>query len=83
MSGDGLEKTVIDLLAIKDKHSLDNDKFLLLLGLVNLMSIIDLLEARNAGGGQGARTSRHQEMVPFLGMFSGPKNRVAAEGVLK
>jgi len=83
MPGDDLEKRVIDLLAIKDKHGLDNDKFLLLLGLVNLMSIIDLLEARNASGGQGSRTSRTQEMVPFLGMFSGPKSRVVAEGVQK
>ncbi len=83
MLDDSLEKRIIELLEIKGKHNLDNDKFLLLMGLVNLMGIINLLEVRAAGCTQGSRASRHQEMVPFLGMFGGPKVRVPADSTQK
>lgn len=75
-----------ELLEIKGKHNLDNDQFLLFMGLTNLMGIINLLEVRVTGGakGNGARRSPSpQEMVPFLGMFGGPKVRGQADGVAK
>ncbi len=82
MPADGLEKRIIELLEIKDKHSIGNDKFLLLMSLVNLMGIINLLEMRAAGNAQESR-GRPQEMVPFLGMFGGPKGKVPADSVQK
>jgi hypothetical protein len=83
MPGDDLEKRMNELLEIKDKHNLDNEKFLLFMSLVNLMGIVNLLETRAAGGVQGSRTSRPQDAVPFLGMFGGPKGRVPADGTQK
>ncbi|SFR04346.1 hypothetical protein [Desulfoscipio geothermicus] len=73
----GLEKRLVDLLEIKKKHDLENDKFLLLLGMVNLMGIINMLEERtaDAGPGRGARRPpAPSEMAPLMGMF-GPKGK--------
>ncbi|MCL2337421.1 MAG: hypothetical protein FWC60_08380 [Firmicutes bacterium] len=41
-----LEQMLINLLDIKNKHKLDNNSFMVLLGLVNLMGIINLMEGR-------------------------------------
>ncbi len=83
MTDQGLEKRITGLLEIKDNYNLDNDKFLLFMGLVNLMNIINLLEVRTAGHAQGSRAGHHQEMAPFLGMFGSPKARVPADSVQK
>jgi hypothetical protein len=72
----GLEKRLVDLLEVKKKYNLENNKFLLLLGMVNLMSIINILEERAAGTGQGSgvrRTPAPPEMAPLMGMFGGSK----------
>lgn len=45
-----LERMLVDLLDIKNKHSLDNDGFMVLLGLINLMGIINLMENREKPG---------------------------------
>lgn len=83
MPGDTLEKRIIKLLAIKEKHNLDNEEFLLLIGQVNLMSIVNLLEMRATGGVQGSRTGSPQDIVPFLNMFGGAKGRVPTDGAQK
>lgn len=79
----GLEKRLVDLLEAKKKHGLDDDKFLLMLGMVNLMGVINLLDERSAGGVRGSsarKSSTQSEMIPFMGMFGGPKNRQQNEG---
>jgi len=45
-----LERMLVDLLDIKNKHNLDNDGFMVLLGLINLMGIINLMEGRAKPG---------------------------------
>lgn len=79
-SGKSPEKIVDVVLEMKNKHGLDNEKFLVLLGMINLMNIINLLEKR-AGCGQGGarRPPVSQELVPFIGMFGGPKARQSGE----
>lgn len=70
-----MEKLLMDLLDVKNRYGLDNDKFLVLIGLINLMSIINLLEGRVAGG-DGKQAASHRrtppEKIPFMGMFGGP-----------
>jgi len=41
-----LERMLVNLLDIKNKHNLDNNGFMVLIGLVNLMGIINLMEGR-------------------------------------
>ncbi|WP_347489649.1 hypothetical protein [Desulfoscipio sp. XC116] len=82
----GLEKSMVELLELKDKYHLDNDKLLLLVGLVNLMGIINLLEVRVAAGAEksgAGRSALHQEMAPLWGMFGGPKGRQPVDGAAK
>ena len=86
MPGVDLEKRLAELLQVKDKHGLDNDQLLLLMGLSNLMAIINLLEMRVAGGAKGSGTRRPpspQEAVPFLGIFGGPRVRQPADGAAR
>lgn len=61
-----LERVLANLLEVKNKNGLDNDSFLVLLGLVNLMGIINLMEARLPEGkkGEGSRRSA-AERAPF------------------
>ena len=70
-----MEQLLVELLDVKNRYGLDNDKFLVLLGLVNLMSIINLLEGRMAGA-DGKQAVSHRrappEKIPFMGMFGGP-----------
>ncbi|KJS12170.1 MAG: hypothetical protein VR67_10305 [Peptococcaceae bacterium BRH_c8a] len=69
-----LERMLVDLLDVKNKHNLDNDGFMVLLGLINLMGIINLMEDRAALGKKesGARRAA-PEKVPFMNMFAGPR----------
>lgn len=72
------DKKLIDLLEVKNMHSLDNDKFILLLGMVNLMSVINLLGERSAGGEEGSGMHRFpssSEMAPFINKFGGSKGK--------
>jgi hypothetical protein len=85
-SDKNLEKILAGFLEVKNKYGLDNEKFLVLLGMVNLMSIINLLEKRAAGSGQGGGVRRPpapQELVPFMGMFGGSKARQSGENQVK
>lgn len=70
-----LEQMLTDLLEVKNRHGLDNDRFLVLIGLVNLMGIINLLEGRAGDGKKGDVFRRTPpEKVPFMGMFTGPRS---------
>ena len=72
-----LERMLVDLLDVKNKHNLDNDGFMVLLGLINLMGIINLMEDRTAiGKKEGGARRAAPEKVPFMDMFAGPRGGV-------
>lgn len=70
-----LENLLASLMEVKNKHGLDNDSFLVLLGLVNLMGIINLLEGRGPESKKKDGIRRTPaERAPFMGMFAGPRS---------
>jgi len=72
-----LERMLVDLLDVKNKNNLDNDGFMVLLGLINLMGIINLMEDRAAlSKKEGATRRAAPEKVPFRNMFAGPRGGV-------
>ncbi len=74
-----LEQMLADLLKVKNNHGLDNDSFLVLLGLVNLMGMINLMEGRMTRDTRVEDTRRASpDKNPFMGMLAGPRNRQPA-----
>ena len=79
----GLEQAVTVLLELKSKSDMSDDHFLIMLGMVNLMEILNLLERRSPGtqkGEGGRRPLSAAEVAPFMGMFGGPKLKQQNEG---
>lgn len=72
----GLEEAVTSLLEIKSKSNMSDEHFLIMLGMVNLMEILNLLDRRAPGTQKsegGRRPFSPADVAPFVGMFGGPK----------
>ena len=72
----GLEEAVTNLLEIKSKSNMSDEHFLIMLGMVNLMEILNLLDRRVPGTQKsegGRRPFSPAEAAPFIGMFGSPK----------
>ncbi|WP_027364297.1 hypothetical protein [Desulfotruncus alcoholivorax] len=72
----GLEQAVTELLELKSKSNMSDEHFLIMLGMVNLMEILNLLDRRAHGTQKsegGRRPFSPADAAPFMGMFGGPK----------
>ncbi|SFG99327.1 hypothetical protein SAMN05660649_03438 [Desulfotomaculum arcticum] len=72
----GLERAVTSLLELKSTSNMSDEHFLIMLGMINLMEILNLLERRvpaTQKGEGGRRPFSPADAAPFIGLFGGPK----------